>query len=290
MQLKFDSLDPLVATCLEIQQCKGDLAALLGNHNEALEIWKPLIERCPGSRSVHKRVIKLGVTCRDSRAVVRATRLALNRFGEDPDFLSSLTAIKLHQRQPGLGQRSSLLGMVWHSLGLADVDIANQFSCYEMNGYVDWLEYVLPSAIESPIDQQTTNSNLTMQLASISSPKYESHLKAYVSGLQSSQQNALYKNSSKLKQVSLPGSRLEIAWVIGDLPASRKSLYAYQFFAGSLNHEFRHDHILVNTFNHGKESCESWFENLSNLSVVDVSSHKAEKRVSNSLFRCRCRA
>ena len=81
--------------------------------------------------------------------------------------------------------------MVWHSLGLADVDIANQFSCYEMNGRVDWLEHVLPSAVESPTDQQTTNSNLTMQLASISSSKYESHLKTYVSGLQSSQQNTL---------------------------------------------------------------------------------------------------
>ena len=279
LQLKFDSLDPLVASCLEIQQCKGDLAALLGNHNEALEIWKPLIERCPGSRSVHQRVIKLAITCRDSEAAVRASRLALNRFGEDPEFLSSLTAIKLHQRQPGLGQRSSLLGMVWHSLGLADVDIANQFSCYEMNGRVDWLEHVLPSAVESPTDQQTTNSNLTMQLASISSSKYESHLKTYVSGLQSSQQNTLYKNSSKLKKVCSPGSKLKVAWVIGDLCPHPVSRFIYQFFAGSQNNEFRHDHILVNTYNHGKESCKSWFEGLSNLSIVDVSSHKAEKRV-----------
>ena len=33
--------------------------------------------------------------------------------------------------------------MVWRSLGLAEVDISNQFSCYEMNGLVDWLEHVL---------------------------------------------------------------------------------------------------------------------------------------------------
>ena len=99
--------------------------------------------------------------------MLRSARLALQRFGEHPDFLSPITAIKLHQRQPGLGQRSSLLGMVWRSLGLAEVDIANQFSCYEMNGVVDWLEHILPSAIQSPMDQQTTFSNRSMQLASI---------------------------------------------------------------------------------------------------------------------------
>ena len=106
--------------------------------------------------------------------LLRAFRIALDRFGEHPDFLPSLTAIKLHQRQPGLGQRSSLLSMVWRSLGLADVDIENQFSCYEMNGLVDWLEYVLPSAIQSPIDQQVTFSNRTMQLASITSSQTKS--------------------------------------------------------------------------------------------------------------------
>ena len=140
-----------------------------------------------GSRLILQRVLKLAITCRDSEAVLmQLSSFALDRFGEHPDFLSSLTAIKLHQRQPGLGQRSSLLGMVWRSLGLADVDIANQFSCYEMNGLVDWLEYVLPSAIESPMDQQTTFSNLTMQLASITSHKYKNHVQVYASGLRSS--------------------------------------------------------------------------------------------------------
>ena len=169
LNAKLDSLDPILSSCLEIQECKGDLAALLGHYDEALEIWKPLVERCPGRRSILKRVLELGITCRDSEAVLRASRLALDRFGEHPDFLSSITAIKLHQRQPGLGQRASLLSMVWRSLGLAAVDISNQFSCYEMNGLVDWLEYVLPSAIQSPIEQQTTFSNRTMQLASITS-------------------------------------------------------------------------------------------------------------------------
>ena len=145
--------------------------------------------------------LKLAITCRDSEAVIRAARLALDRFGEHPDFLSSITAIKLHQRQPGLGQRSSLLAMVWRSLGLAEVDISNQFSCYEMNGLVDWLEHVLPSAIQSPMDQQTTFSNRTMQLASITSNKYRNHVQLYASELRSSALNALYKNSSKLKAI-----------------------------------------------------------------------------------------
>ena len=199
LNTKLDSLDPILGSCLEIQQCKGDLAALLGDHQEALEIWKSLVQRCPGSRSILKRVLKLGITCRDSEAVLRASRLALDRFGEHPDFLSSITAIKLHQRQPGLGQRSSLLSMLWHTLGLAEVDIANQFSCYEMNGLVDWVEHAVPSAIQSPMDQQTVFSNRTMQLASITSNKYRNHVQFYTSALRSSPSNQLYKNSSKLK-------------------------------------------------------------------------------------------
>ena len=119
LKLKLESLDPVIGSCLEIQQCKGDLAALLGDHDQALDVWKSLIHRCPGSRSIFQRVIKLALTCRNSEVLLRAFRIALDRFGEHPDFLPSLTAIKLHQRQPGLGQRSSLLSMVWRSLGLA---------------------------------------------------------------------------------------------------------------------------------------------------------------------------
>ena len=202
---------------LEIQQCKGDLAALLGDHHQALEIWKSLVERCPGSRSILKRVLKLGITCRDSEAVLRASRLALDRFGEHPDFLSSITAIKLHQRQPGLGQRSSLLAMVWRSLGLADVDIANQFSCYEMNGLViGWNMFCRLRFNLRWINRQLL-ATVTMQLASITSNKYKNHVQLYASALRSSALNMSYKNSSKLKQSIATDGRLKVAWVIGDL-------------------------------------------------------------------------
>lgn len=238
-----------------------------------------MVQRCPVSRTILQRVLQLAITCRDSEAVLRSARLALENFGEHPDFLKSLTAIKLHQRQPGLGQRLSLLGMVWRSLGLADVEIANQFSCYEMNGLVDWLEYVLPSAVESPMDQQTIFSNRTMQLASITSNQYKNHVKFYASELRSSEMNLLYKNSSKLKKSVAAHGRLKVAWVIGDLAPHPVSRFLYQFFAGSQHHSFGHDHVLVNTFDYGTESCKNWFEGLSNLSIVDVSSFQAEKRV-----------
>ena len=276
---KLKSLDPQLKDSLEILQCEGDLAALVGDHHRALEIWRSLVPRCPGSRLILERVLKLAITCRNSEAVLSTVRLALDRFGEHPSFLSSLTAIKLHQRQPGLGQRSSLLGMLWRSLGLAEVDIANQFSCYEMNGLVDWLEYVLPSAIESPMDQQTTFSNLTMQLASITSHKYKNHLEVYASALRSSNLNALYKRSSTLKKKVATCSPLKIAWIMGDLAPHPVSRFVYQFFAGSRQHSFNHDHVLVNTFDYGKESCREWFEGLPNLPIVDVSVHQAEKRV-----------
>ena len=280
LQSKLDSLDPLVESCLEIQQCKGDLAALQGDHHQALEIWKSLVERCPGSRSILKRVLQLAITCRNSQAVVRASRLALDRFGEHPDFLASITAIKLHQRQPGLGQRASLLGMVWRSLGVVDVDIANQFSCYEMNGLVDWLEHVVPTAVQSPMAQQTIFSNRTMQLASITSDKYKNHVQLYTSELRSSALNAIYKNSSTLKKsISATNDRLKVAWVIGDLAPHPVSRFLYQFFAGSCSHPFAHDHFLVNTFDYGEDSCKEWFEGLPGLSIVDVSAYQAEKRV-----------
>ena len=276
---KLKTLDPLLASTLEIQQCKGDLACLLGDPHKALEIWKPLVDRCPGSRSVLTRFLKLAITCRDSEAVIRAARLA-DRFGEHPDFLSSITTIKLHQRQPGLGQRSSgLLAMVWHSLGLAEVDISNQFSCYEMNGSVDWLEHILPSSIQFPMDQQTTCSNRTMQLASISSKQYRNHVQSYVSELRSSEMHALYENSSTLKRSIADVARLKVAWVMGDLAPHPVSRFVYQFFAGSQHYSFSHEHILVNTFDYGKESCKAWFEDLANFSIFDVSAYQGEKRV-----------
>ena len=70
-----------------------------------------------------------------------------------------------------------------------------------------------------------------------------------------------------------------MAWVIGDLAPHPVSRFIYQFFAGSQQHSFAHDHLLVNTFDYGKESCKDWFQDLSNLSIVDVSMHQAEKRV-----------
>lgn len=279
LRLKLDSLDPLLISTLEIQQCKGDLAAVDGDPYKALEIWKPLVDRCPGSRSVLTRVLKLAITCRDSEAVIRGARLALDRFGEHPDFLSSITTIKLHQRQPGLGQRSLLLAMVWRSLGLADVDISNQFSCYEMNGMVDWLEHVLPSAVQSPMEQQTTFSNLTMQLASSTSKEYKNHVQSYASSLRSSALNTLYKNSSELKKSIAEAGHLKVAWVMGDLAPHPVSRFVYQFFAGTRHCSLAHEHILVNTFDYGKESCKEWFEDLPHFSIVDVSGYQAEKRV-----------
>ena len=279
LRSKLSALDPLLSNTLEIQQCKGDLAALVGDHQGALRIWQSIADRWANSRLILKRVLKLAITCRDSSAVIYAARRAIDQFGEHPDFLSSVTTIKLHQRQPGLGQRSSLLAMVWRSFGLADVDISNQFSCYEMNGLGDWLEYILPSAVESPMTQQTTFSNLTMQLASITSPRYKNHVQKYLSALRSSPSNALYKSSSKLKKDPASRTRLKVAWVIGDLAPHPVSRFVYQFFVGSQAHDFCHEHLLVNTFDYGKESCKEWFEGLPNLALVDVSCHEGEKRV-----------
>ena len=279
LRAKLNNLDPLLDSTLEIQQCRGDFAALVGDLPTALRTWQSIADRWSGSTLILQRVLRLAITCRDSSATIYALRRALDRFGEHPDFLESLTAIKLHQRQPGLARRSSLLAMVWKSLGLSDVDISNQFSTYEMNGLVDWLEYVLPSSVQSPMDQQITFSNLTMQLASITSNRYRDHVQFYISRLRSTGLNALYKNSSKLKKSISSGPRLKVAWVIGDLAPHPVSRFIYQFFVGSQHHCFAHDHLLVNTFDYGKESCREWFDNLSNLSIVDVSSQKAEKRV-----------
>ena len=37
---KLKSLDPQLKDSLEILQCEGDLAALVGDHHRALEIWR----------------------------------------------------------------------------------------------------------------------------------------------------------------------------------------------------------------------------------------------------------
>ena len=66
---------------------------------------------------------------------------------------------------------------------------------------------------------------------------------------------------------------------MGDLAPHPVSRFVYQFFAGSQNCDLIHEHVLVNTFDYGKESCKQWFQDLSNISIFDVSFLQAEKRV-----------
>tara|TARA_B100000674_G_scaffold488042_1_gene499498 strand:+ start:114 stop:1193 length:1080 start_codon:yes stop_codon:yes gene_type:complete len=66
---------------------------------------------------------------------------------------------------------------------------------------------------------------------------------------------------------------------MGDLAPHPVSRFVYQFFAGSQNSDLVHEHVLVNTFDYGKESCKKWFQDISNISIVDVSFFQAEKRV-----------
>ena len=130
---------------------------------------------------------------------------------------------------------------------------------------------------QSPIEQQTTFSNRQCSWRHYFQ-KYKNHVQLYASELRSSAMNELIKTVQSKRSISADG-RLKVAWVIGDLAPHPVSRFVYQFFAGSRDHTFVHDHVLVNTFNHGKESCKQWFEGLPNFSIVDVSAHHAAKRV-----------
>lgn len=281
-QACLEALPSELSKSLDAEQCRGDLAELRGDPYQALQIWLPLVARAPRCRFTLLRAMNLAITCRHSNGVLAAIRRGLDEFGEHPDFLNLVGSIKLYQRQPGLARRALLLAMVWKSLGLAYVDVSNLLTSYEMLGLVAWLEYTLDHQFVDA-SSGSFDANRCMQLASLISSQYQDHVESYLERMRSQPAFWQFRSAGgqipSQKSVDLSPQRpLTVAWVTGDLNPHPVSRFLLQFFSAASG-SLQHRHLLVSTFDHGLEACTSWFEEIPDLSLINVADQQPDNKV-----------
>ncbi len=269
---------------LEACLLQARLWAKQGNQYEALELLRPLVLRAPKHLRFARQLLNHMIDGKDSDHILPYAREALSRFGEHPELLYHVTTLNLYQRHPGLARRSALLQQVSASIRPTLINLGNQLACYEMNGLTNWLDHVLPVVLDSAqVNEPQLQGNLVMQYASIQSSKYCSYVQSLVRSLEDSPgYRQLYINRCALANASLssvPSIRsLRVAWVTGDCAYHPVARFLLGFLAASQQCR-RHDHVVVNLVDHGKESFATAFAALSGVKVHDVSTLSLHDRL-----------
>jgi predicted O-linked N-acetylglucosamine transferase (SPINDLY family) len=266
---------------LEAYMLQAKLYSQLGNEQAAISLLLPLIDKAPNCLRLYRQLLNHLIDGRDGINVMPIARAAIERFGEHPELLYHVTTLNLYQRHPGLARRSILLQQAWSSVCITPLNIGNQVTTYEMNGNVDWLEYLHPNIHATSIKSDAQlHSNLSMQLASLQSPLYSKHLTKLISGLLEMPEYLTFRDAgSGIPQPKpLQGKPLRIAWITGDLAYHPVSRFLYGFFAAS-QHKRNQNHTIVSLMDHGNESSKDAFNQLSAINVLDVSVDQNEHRV-----------
>ena len=258
----------------------AQLLFLRGDRIVAVAQLQKLIQRAPHDLALQEQFLSTVIDARQATLVVPAARQALNTHGEDPLLLPHIVAIKLYQRQPGLARRAVLIHKAWNSVVLTKTNHANHLITYEQSGHADWFEFLHYWLLANPLQTLDLHSNLALQLASIESPQLQSQLGQFVSSLRSTRAygNHLKAGSGIPIVRSLVNRKLRIAWITGDLAPHPVSRFLLGFFEASQGLR-QHDHQLVSVYDHGAESNRHWFEQLSDLPIVEMAHYQSEDRV-----------
>ena len=220
---------------------------------------------------------------KDAKNVMPCAREALSRFGEHPEILYHFTTLNLYKRQPGLAKRSALLQQISASIRPTSINLGNQLATYEMNGQADWMRFLSSRvAGECFLVEPQLQANLVMQLASIQSEKYQTHLKELVASMESqSSFQELYKSRKDfVSKKQSEKSGLTIAWMTGDCAYHPVSRFLYGWFSSRTKVQ-KHRHVIVNLEDHRDESYCELFGSLSGIDIHDVSGVKGVDRLSD---------
>jgi predicted O-linked N-acetylglucosamine transferase (SPINDLY family) len=258
----------------------AQLLFLRGKRTAAVAQLQELIQRSPYDLALQEQFLSTVIDARQASLVVPAARQALNSHGEHPLLLPHIVAIKLYQRQPGLARRAVLIHKAWNSVGVINTNHANHLITYEQSGHADWFQFLHAWLLSSPLETLDLHSNLALQLASIESPRLRSQLEQFIASLRSTRAygNHLKAGSGIPIARSLLNRKLRIAWITGDLAPHPVSRFLLGFFEASEGLR-KHDHQLVSVYDHGAESNRHWFEQLSDLPIVEMAHYQSEDRV-----------
>ena len=259
--------------CPELLMLQASLLAKKGDYNAAIERLLAHLHRCPRNIRYYRQLLDHMIEGKDAKNVMPCARDALAKFGEHSTILYHLTTLNLYKRQPGLAKRSALLQQVSSTVRTTSINLSNQLATYEINGQVDWLDFLSPLIVNTNrLSDPQLQENLVMQLASIQSDKYESHLKKLVSAAQSQPGYLEVRRSSQdlLGSKSSVKSRLNIGWLTGDCSYHPVARFLYGWFA-SCSHSLCHNHVLISLEDHRDESFCDLFRSISAMDVQDVS-------------------
>lgn len=258
----------------------AQLLFLRGNRVAAAAQLQELIQQAPHDLALQEHFLSTVIDARQAALVVPAARQALNSHGEHPLLLPHIVAIKLYQRQPGLARRAVLIHKAWNSIRLIKTNHANHLITYEQSGHADWFEFLHSGLFASPLQVLDLHSNLALQLSSIESPLAQQQLEQFIATLRSTRAyvNHRQAGSGIPKARSATARKLRIAWITGDLAPHPVSRFLLGFFEASEGLR-QHDHQLVSVYDHGAESNRHWFEQLSDLPIVEMSQYQSEDRV-----------
>jgi protein O-GlcNAc transferase len=278
----------VLAVPLPLEACllQARLLSRQGNEQAALDLLRPLTVRAPRHLRLFRQLLNHMIDGKDSAHVLPCAKEALNRFGEHPELLYHVTTLNLYQRHPGLARRSALLQQASASVRHTLINLGNQLSTYEMNGQANWLDAVLPYVFNvALVHEPQLQANLTMQYASIQSPRYPDHVQSLVNQLEAwPGYRQVYRNSRDLlgqaKVLPANGRSLRIAWVTGDCAYHPVSRFLFGFLSASQGQR-GHQHEVVSLVDNGKESMASAFAFLNGVTVKDVSSLGTRQRLAD---------
>lgn len=252
---------------------RASLLSRQGNEYAAIKLLLSQLHRCPRHVGYYRQLLNHMIEGKDAVNIMPCAHEALSKFGEHPEILYHFTTLNLFKRQPGLAKRSALLQQISASIRPTSINIGNQLATYEMNGQVDWIQFLSSRITDGSIAvEPQLQANLVMQLASIQSEKYEGHLQSLLGSLEG-QPGFLELSKSRddlLRRKRDKASSLRIAWMTGDCTYHPVTRFLYGWLS-SQPHGLRCQHVVVNLEDHRDDSYCDLIRSIPGVGVQDVS-------------------
>lgn len=258
--------------CMEIVRFQARIEGLRGDCKRAADLLLEAAIRFPQHLGLQAETASMLIEARSRDRTIPFLREALQRHGEQPEFMESVSRVKLLKREPGQARRCRLQLQAAASVRALPFNPAGLVVGYEQTGHVDWMPYLHPSLAQQPVQVSAIQHNLCMYLASTEAPSAEAHVRGQVQRLMAVPEFAeharsgLAPRSARSSDLQQP---LKIAWLTGDLAHHPVSRFVLGFFKAAQG-SFAHHHLLVDLKDHESESVADRFAGIQGLERLDV--------------------
>jgi protein O-GlcNAc transferase len=268
--------------CMELMRFKARLLAARGLFKQAADYLLPAAQRFLQHLGLQAEMSSLLIDARSREGVIPFLRQALQRHGEQPELMPSVSLVKQLQREPAQSRRSQLQLQAAASVRPLEFNPAGLVVAYEQTGCAGWMPYLHPFVHQQPVQTSAIQSNLCMYLSSIEAMETEAHVRGLVSRLMDVPEFKIHAQSGlpPLRHVGSvdDNEKLRVAWLTGDLAHHPVSRFLLGYF--SAVSDFRHQHILVDLKDHESESVADRFLAVPGLQRLDVGRHPPNQKLS----------